>query len=160
MDPRIREGDQGFRQVIRAFMLPLGGLSVFAVKFLALVGFARKARNQLARVFTAKEKHLPRTNTELHGNQGIFTAKTQRAQRKTSMAPRIREGDQGSRQVIRAFMLLLGGLRVFAVKFLGFGGVLQGMQEISWRRGWAIRWVGYQKKPVGTIPRVLTSTAD
>ena len=39
------------------------------------------------------------------------------------MDPRIREGDQGSRQVIQAFMLLLGGLSVFAVKILGFGAV-------------------------------------
>ena len=53
-------------------------------------------------------------------NQGIFTAKTQR---KIRMDPRIREGNQGSRQVIRASLLLLGGLRVFAVKILGFGAV-------------------------------------
>ena len=41
--------------------------------------------------------------TDEHGiriekkNKGILTAKTQRAQRKVRMDPRIREGDQGSR---------------------------------------------------------------
>ena len=88
--------------------------------------------------FVARKWNLPRINTagrisrrfatELHGkegNKGISTAKTQRAQRKARMDPRIREGDQGSRQVIRAFLLLLSDLCVFAVKILGFGAVLK-----------------------------------
>jgi len=62
---------------------------------------------------------------------------------KARMDPRIREGDQGAnkkgikafsprrrkerkgRQDILTFLLLLCGLSVFAVKILGFGGVLK-----------------------------------
>ena len=120
MDPRIREGDQGSKQVIRAFMLLLGGLSVFAVKFLALVGFARKARNQLARVFAAKRSichGITRNCTEKRGKnpfpsfsrvrKSIFTARQEwtpayarvtkaRIRRKIkAFSPRRRKGRKG-----------------------------------------------------------------
>ena len=62
------------------------------------------------------------------------------------MDPRIREGDQCSRQVIRAFLLLLSGLRVFAVKILGFGGFdRKGSNHLAEKGG--IRWVRYKKNP-------------
>jgi len=97
----------------------------------------KEGKEPLSVIFASAEIHIyskarmdPRIREGDQGankreNQGIFTAKTHRAQRKIRMDPRIREGDQGSRQVIQAFMLLLGVLCVFAVKILGFSGVLQ-----------------------------------
>ncbi|RLS22711.1 MAG: hypothetical protein DWH70_11250 [Planctomycetota bacterium] len=61
-------------------------------------------------------------NAEIHINRNL------------RMGPHIREGDQGARRVIRAFLLLISGLSVFAVRMLSFG-VLIGSQEIIWQVG-------------------------
>jgi len=66
MDPRIREGDQGSRQVIRASLLLLGVLCVFAVKILSSGGVCKEGKKSAGKGICCKEMHLPRIATDLH----------------------------------------------------------------------------------------------
>jgi hypothetical protein len=121
-------------------MLLLSVLSVFAVKILGFGGFCKQGKKSGGGGYCSKKMPLPRNYTEKKGKEPlsvIFANAEIHIYSKARMDPRIREGDQGAnkkgmkafsprrrkglkgRQEIRTCLLLLSGLRVFAVKILG-----------------------------------------
>ena len=92
-------------------------------------------------IFTARQEWTP------------AYARVTKAQNKKnkSFSPRRRKERKVKQEIRTCLMLLsvLSVLSVIAVKILGFGAVLLGRQEISWRMGVGMRWVRYQKKTRG-----------